>query len=127
MNNQNSKQNADQVQTKRVEALSNMMPSHLGKSTSVDEVRDFTTVPVTASTIATTALPEFGRWQDVQHLFGIKRGTLYNLMAEGEVKSVSIRRKGNVHGCRLFYLSGIREYLSSLLEDQTQEADQRNN
>lgn len=72
-------------------------------------------------------LPEFGRWQDVQHLFGIKRGTLYNLMAEGAVKSVSIRRKGNVHGCRLFYLPGIREYLSSLLEDQTQEADQRNN
>ena len=29
-------------------------------------------------------LPEFGRWQDVQRLFGIKRGTLYNLIAEAK-------------------------------------------
>jgi len=86
----------------------------------------FTLEPVVVGDTA-DATPQFGRWQDVQHLFGIKRGTLYNLMAEGAVKSVSIRRKGNVHGCRLFYLPGIREYLSSLLEDQTQEADQRNN
>jgi hypothetical protein len=28
-------------------------------------------------------LPEFGRWADVQRLFGIKRGTLYNLLADG--------------------------------------------
>jgi len=62
--------------------------------------------------------PEFGRWQDVQRLFGIKRGTLYNLLAEGKVKSVSMRRRGNKFGCRLFYLPGISEYLHSLLEAQ---------
>jgi hypothetical protein len=63
-------------------------------------------------------LPEFGRWQDVQRLFGIKRGTLYNLLSEGKVKSVSMRRKGNKQGCRLFYLPGISEYLRSLLQAQ---------
>jgi len=63
-------------------------------------------------------MPEFGRWQDVQRLYGIKRGTLYNLMGEGKVKSVSMRRRGNVHGCRLFYLRSIRDFLHQLLEEQ---------
>jgi len=70
------------------------------------------------------AIPEFGRWQDVQRLFGIKRGTLYNLIAEGKVKSVSMRRKGNVHGVRLFYLPSIRDYLHSLLAaEESQSAE----
>ena len=64
----------------------------------------------------TAVMPEFGRWQDVQRLFGIKRGTLYNLIAEGKVKSVSMRRKGNVHGVRLFYLQSVRDYLHSLMK-----------
>jgi hypothetical protein len=63
-------------------------------------------------------IPEFGRWQDVQRLFGIKRGTLYNLLGEGKVKSVSMRRKGNKHGCRLFYLPGISQYLNTLMAKQ---------
>jgi hypothetical protein len=68
-------------------------------------------------------LPEFGRWKDVERLYGIKRGTLYNLLAEGKVKSVSMRRKGNKNGCRLFYLPGISEYLNSLLNDQNTTAN----
>jgi hypothetical protein len=123
MKKQHPIQKVNQVQTERVGKL-NTIPCHSGNSATVNEVSNstqFTTTPVTANTTtATTILPEFGRWQDVQRLFGIKRGTLYNLMAEGAVKSVSIRRKGNIHGCRLFYLPGIREYLSSLLEDQNQ-------
>jgi hypothetical protein len=65
-------------------------------------------------------MPEFGRWRDVEELFGIKRGTLYNLMAEGKIKSVSIRRRGNVHGCRLIHLQSVRDYLQSLLETETE-------
>jgi hypothetical protein len=79
-----------------------------------------------AKTANTPALPEFGRWQDVQRLFGIKRGTLYNLVAEGQIKSVSLRRRGNVHGCRLFYLASISEYLNSLMNEQ-QASSQNNN
>lgn len=68
-------------------------------------------------------MPEFGRWQDVQRLFGIRRGTLYNLLAEGRVKCISMRRKGNKHGCRLFYLPGISEMLHSLMKDQRSGGD----
>jgi len=71
-----------------------------------------------ANTNNTNALPEFGRWRDVERLFGIKRGTLYNLVAEGKIKSVSMRRKGNIHGCRLFHLASVSQYLNGLMSEQ---------
>lgn len=81
-------------------------------------INQFTTEPAKLANPLNTPLPEFGRWQDVQRLFGIKRGTLYNLVAEGQIKSVSLRRRGNVHGCRLFYLASISDYLNSLMNEQ---------
>ena len=77
-----------------------------------------TTEPVTAPNQINAPLPEFGRWRDVQRLYGIKRGTLYNLIAEGKVKSVVMRRKGNIHGCRLIFLASVSQYLHGLLEAQ---------
>jgi hypothetical protein len=82
----------------------------------------FTTQPVVAGN-CTDVMPEFGRWQDVQRLFGIKRGTLYNLIAEEHVKSVVLRRKGNVKGCRLFYLQSISDYLHNLMEEQNRQVE----
>ncbi len=79
--------------------------------------KSLTTAPVEAGSV-NGVMPEFGRWQDVQHLFGIKRGTLYNLVAAGMVKSVSLRRKGMKQGCRLFYLPGISAMLMEMLESQ---------
>lgn len=38
--------------------------------------------------------PEFGRVSDVERIWGIKRGLLYLLSKEGDIKSVVIRRKG---------------------------------
>ena len=72
-----------------------------------------------ASNNANGTLPEWGRVADVQRLLGIKRGTLYTLIASGHIKSVSMRRKGNVRGCRLILLSSVAAYLQSLLETQT--------
>jgi predicted DNA-binding transcriptional regulator AlpA len=48
----------------------------------------------------------------------LKRGLLYLLSAEGKVKSVSLRRKGNQKGCRLFCLQSVSEYLHRLMADQ---------
>jgi hypothetical protein len=74
-----------------------------------------TTAPVQADHNS-CGFPEFARWRTVEHYFGIKRGTLYNISAEGKVKSVCIRRKGNTRGCRLFHMRSISEYLHSLME-----------
>ena len=80
----------------------------------------FTTQPIALGNCS-NIMPEFGRFQDVQRLFGIKRGTLYNLAAEGLVKSVCLRRRGNVKGVRLFYLQSISDYLHKLMEEQNGE------
>ena len=84
---------------------------------------DTTTAPVEAGNTS-SALPEFGRWQDVQRLFGLKRGTLYNLLAKGKVRGVLQRCQGRKSGVRLFWLPGIREMLLSEMEAQEQKAAQ---
>jgi hypothetical protein len=82
-------------------------------------MKTMTTEPISvASPNNAIPLPEFGRWRDVERLFGIKRGTLYNLMAEGKVKSVILRHKGNVHGCRLIHLASVSQYINGLMETQ---------
>jgi hypothetical protein len=85
-------------------------------------MKSLTTAPIQITVIdgVSQTLPEFGRWRDVERHFGIKRGTLYNLMAEGKVKSVLLRHKGNVHGCRLIHLASVSEYLNQLLQQQSQ-------
>jgi hypothetical protein len=60
-------------------------------------------------------LPEFGRHGDVRLIFGIKRGTLYTLTKAGLVKSVSLRRPGQKHSCRLWHMASIRDYLTGLM------------
>jgi hypothetical protein len=64
-------------------------------------------------------IPEFGRWQDVKRCFGIKRGLLYRLLAEGKIKSISLREPGKKSGVRLFHLASIRDWLNGLLQEQS--------
>ena len=51
--------------------------------------KGFTTQPVALGN-CTDVMPEFGRFQDVQRLFRLKRPTVNNLIAEGQIKSVSL-------------------------------------
>jgi len=67
----------------------------------------------------TGALPEFGRWRDVQRIFGLKRGTLYRLARERKIKSITLREPGHKFGCRLFYLPSVRAFLHQKLTEQT--------
>jgi hypothetical protein len=71
--------------------------------------------PVAAGNTSQT-LPEFGRVQDVQRLFGIKRGILYRWISEGKVKSVLIREPGNIQGVRLIHLASVRDYINSQMQ-----------
>lgn len=77
----------------------------------------FTTAPVEAGD-SSGILPEFGRCADVQRLFGIKRGTLYNLFADGKIRAVKLRVRGRTSGVRLFDLSSVREYIRSQMEKE---------
>jgi hypothetical protein len=64
---------------------------------------------------------EFCRVNDLAKPFGIRRGTAYNLLAAGKIKSVELRRRGCVRGVRLISVPSVREYLASLLKEQNKE------
>jgi len=60
-------------------------------------------------------LPEFGRIGDVNRLFGIKRGTLYNLINANKIRSVLLRPTGRQRGVRLIHLDSVRSHLQQLM------------
>lgn len=72
-----------------------------------------TTLQIVQSAEVTT-LPEFGDHRTCRTLFNLPRSTLYNLVAEGQIRSVSLRKRGNKRGRRLFDCASIRDYLKSL-------------
>jgi hypothetical protein len=74
-----------------------------------------TTAPVQAGDTG-NILPEFGRVPDVQRLYGLKRGYLYNLIKEGKVRSVCLRKPGAKTGCRLIHLQSVRDFLLEHLD-----------
>lgn len=63
-------------------------------------------------------LPEFGRAGDVQRLFGIKRGTLYNLLADRKVKGCVLRVRGSKSGVRLIHLASVRNLIMGEMDAQ---------
>jgi hypothetical protein len=63
--------------------------------------------------------PEFVRVNDVKEYFGIKRGILYGLIKDNKVKSVCLRKKGNIQGVRLIHLASVRDYINSQMEQTT--------
>ena len=75
-----------------------------------------TTAPVQASP-ANDA--EFVDAPGLQARFGIKRSLAYTLMAEGAIKGVSLRRRGQLKGKRLFVVESVRAYL---LKQMTEDA-----
>jgi len=61
--------------------------------------------------------PEFLDAQGVQARFSIRRSLLYELHNGGHVKSVSLRRRGQTRGKRLFSVDSIRAFLREQMED----------
>jgi hypothetical protein len=78
--------------------------------------RSLTTEVVQAGNF-TGIVPEFGRTADVARHFGIKRGTLYNLLDGRKVRGVVLRVKGKQKGVRLWDMQSIRDYIRSQFED----------
>jgi hypothetical protein len=74
-----------------------------------------TTEPVKPSDVTGIA-PEFGRCADVLRLYGLRRGTLYNLLSDGKIKGVLLRVRGKKSGVRLFDLDSIRRFIRSQME-----------
>jgi hypothetical protein len=79
--------------------------------------QSLTTDPVCATPAYVAAQdPEFLDARGVQERFNIRRSLLYELHYGGHIKSVSLRRRGQSRGKRLFSVDSIRAFLRSQME-----------
>jgi hypothetical protein len=87
----------------------------------VSESGEFTTfapeiAPVPAQS---PSEPEFYAMPGPGHtLEGLRRGALYCLWRDGEIETVSVRRRGKTRGRRLIVASSLKNYLRRLREEQ---------
>ena len=60
--------------------------------------------------------PEFVDCQGLQAGWGIRRSLAYQLLADGKIRGVSLRRAGRLRGKRLFDVSSVRRFLREQME-----------
>ena len=78
---------------------------------------DQTTAPVSATPAEVAGQdPEFLDARGVEARFSIRRSLLYELHNGGHIKSVSLRRRGQSRGKRLFAVDSVRGFLRSQME-----------
>lgn len=75
---------------------------------------NYTTSTLEASSV--TSSPEFVDSRGLRQMFGISRTAAYDLIRDGLIKSVSLRRRGCARGRRLFDVASVREYFSRCYE-----------
>jgi hypothetical protein len=81
------------------------------------QITDETTVPVHATPAYVAGQdPEFLDARGVEGRFSIRRSLLYELHNGGHIKSVSLRRRGQSRGKRLFSVDSIRQFLHEQTE-----------
>jgi hypothetical protein len=78
-----------------------------------------TTAPLSeAAARASRPDPEFVDFRGLEAGWGIKRSLAYQLLTEGLIKGVSLRRRGQLRGKRLFDVASVRTYLRSQMTNQ---------
>ena len=86
-----------------------------------DSITSMNTQTAKQFTAAEIAVVGRGDWRDCEFVdfvglekkFGIRRSTAYNLLKDGVIRGVSLRRRGRTRGKRLFDVQSVREYLKA--------------
>jgi hypothetical protein len=78
-----------------------------------------TTAPVERGKLNGVA-QEFGRVADVKQVYGLKRGTTYNLLRQRKIRGVLLRVCGQKSGVRLFDMGSIRDFIESEMRASSQ-------
>jgi hypothetical protein len=82
-----------------------------------EQITEKTTAPVRATPAHVAGEdPEFLDARGVEGRFSIRRSLLYELHNGGHIKSVSLRRRGQSRGKRLFSVDSIRQFLREQME-----------
>ena len=74
-----------------------------------------TTVPVTPGDFSDMA-KEFGRTKDVERIFSMKHGTLYNAEKLGLVRGVLLRLRGQKSGVKLWDMRSIENWIRRVMQ-----------
>jgi hypothetical protein len=78
---------------------------------------DKTTVPLSEAAARASHLhPEFVDCKGLEAGWGIKRSLAYQLLNDGVIKGVSLRRRGAIRGKRLFSVDSVRAFLREQME-----------
>ena len=81
------------------------------------QITETTTAPVHATPAHVAGRdPEFLDARGVEERFSIRRSLLYELHNGGHIKSVSLRRRGQARGKRLFAVDSLRAFLRSQMQ-----------
>lgn len=62
--------------------------------------------------------PEFVDCKGLEAGWGIKRSLAYALLADGKIQGVSLRRRNQVRGKRLFKVDSVRSFLNSQMASE---------
>ncbi len=54
---------------------------------------------------------EFGRFDELERRFGIRRSKAYELIKAGKIKSACVRKRGARFGIRLIDFDSVRRFL----------------
>jgi hypothetical protein len=77
---------------------------------------DTTTAPVQAAPVPAAASDiEFVDSEGLEQRFSIGRSLAYELAGQGLIAGVSLRRRGQTRGKRLWNVDSVRRYLASLM------------
>lgn len=79
---------------------------------STEKAKQFTTAEIAAVERGDWRDCEFVDFQGLERKFGIRRSTAYNLVRDGVIRSVSLRRRGRTRGKRLFDVASVRDFLN---------------
>ena len=60
--------------------------------------------------------PEFVDFRGLEAGWGIKRSLAYQLLADGKIQGVSLRRRNQIRGKRLFSVDSVRAFLREQME-----------
>jgi hypothetical protein len=62
--------------------------------------------------------PRYGRWQDVERLFSIKRSTTFALLKTGKIRGCALSLTGKRSRTRLIDLASVESFVKEQVETQ---------
>jgi hypothetical protein len=72
--------------------------------------------------VSQRGLRRFGRFQDLEHDFGIKRSTAYTLLKQGKIRGCSITLGAKSSRIRLIDFASVAEFIQKQMADAERKA-----